>query len=113
MNKKVSIWFYGITFIMLGALCWCMPVRAQAEGFSEDFEDPEPKGWEFAPDVIVVQGALRLSPGHFAFKVGEWDDYMLEVQVRSTGPGEIMIHYYAREESRYMLLILPEDLRGS
>jgi hypothetical protein len=110
MSRKVSIWYYGITFVLLVALFWSVPVGAQAEGFIEDFESPEPEGWELAPDVIVVHGALRLSPGHYAFRIGEWDDFMLEVQVRSTGPGEIMLHYYARDESRYMLLILPEEI---
>jgi hypothetical protein len=110
MSRKLILWFYGTTLILLVALIWSVPVGAQPEGFIEDFESPEPEGWELAPDVIVVHGALRLSPGHYAFRVGEWEDYMLEVQVRSTGPGEIMIHYYARDESRYMLLILPEEI---
>lgn len=110
MSRKTSKWLYRITLLLLGALLWCTPVGAQAEGFSEDFENPELEGWELAPDAVVIQGALRLSPGNFAFKMGEWNDFSLEVQVRSNGPGEIQIQYYARDESRYMLHILPEEV---
>jgi hypothetical protein len=110
MSRKASIYFYGITLIMLGVLFWTVPVRAQAEGFAEDFESPELEGWELAPDAVAVQGALRLSPGNFAFKMGEWDEFMLEVQVRLSGSGAILIHYHNREESRYILHIHPEEI---
>jgi hypothetical protein len=110
MNRKGSIWLYGIILIVLGALCWSLPVWAQAEGFREDFESPELEGWELSPDAVVVQGALRLSPGNFAFKMGEWNEFNLEVQVRLSGSGGIFIHYFDREDSRYILHIHPEEI---
>jgi hypothetical protein len=110
MNRKSPIWFCGLTLILLAALGRSIPVRAQAEDISEDFESPELEGWELAPDAVIVQGALRLSPDNFAFKIGEWEEFTLGVQVRSSGSGAILIHYYARDESRYILHIHPEEI---
>ena len=110
MDRKSSKWFCGIAFILIGALLLTSPAWAQSGGFSEDFEDSQLTGWELSPDAILIEGALRLSPGNFAFKMGEWSDFTLEVRVRSEGSGEILVHYFARDESRYLLHILPEEV---
>jgi hypothetical protein len=60
--------------------------------------------------VIIVDGALRISAGGFAFKMGDWEDFTLTLRVKTSGPGDVNLHYYAREESRYQIHILPEEI---
>jgi hypothetical protein len=81
------------------------PAFAQAEGFSEDFEDPSLPGWEKSSDSIVVNGALQMSPGSFALHIGDWSDINLTLKLKYSGEGEIFINYYFRDINRYHLAL--------
>ena len=110
MKRKQSFLRSLLVLLILGMGCLPIPVMAQEGGITEDFESYELPGWERSPDAMVVDGVLRVNPGNFAFKVGEWHDYRLEIRVRTEGPGEVVIHYYFRDESRYSLHLLPEEI---
>jgi hypothetical protein len=111
MMKK---WVYTKIGSFLAALLLIVllvaPVWAQDGDFEEDFEGSDLTGWERSPDVIVVDGALRVSAGGFAFKSGFWENFTLTLRVRTNGYGDVNIHYYARDESRYQLHLLPEEI---
>ena len=57
-------------------------VDAQGTALAEIFDDPSLPGWEHSPDAAVVDGALRVEPGNFAFHPGEWNDFTLHVRMR-------------------------------
>lgn len=82
-------------------------VRAQEEGYTEDFEGVTLPGWELAPEAILVDGALRLNPGSFALRPGDWTDIRLSVRARLSGEGEALINYYFREGHQYGLFLRP------
>lgn len=44
-----------------------IPVLGQEQAFTETFDDPALSRWEHSPDAAVVDGALRIEPGGFAF----------------------------------------------
>jgi hypothetical protein len=83
-----------------------VPARAQEEGFTESFDDSELPGWEHSPEVVVVDGVMRISPGNYALKFGDWADLTLDVRLRYNNPGEILIHYYFRDEGTYRLHLM-------
>ena len=109
-KKSVTHRTWGLLIIPFLVLLLVVPAWAQGGDFTEDFEDPALPGWERSPDVIIVEGALRISNGNFAFKMGEWRDYTLTIRFRANGPGDVSVHYYARDEGRYQLHILPEEV---
>ncbi len=100
----------GIWFSFFLVLCIAVPVSAQDGGFTEDFEGPSLEGWDYSPDVILVDGTLRMSGGENAFKVGAWCDFILTMRFIAESPGDVMLHYYAREEGNYLLHILPGEI---
>jgi hypothetical protein len=110
MKKRLKKRTWQFLSLMLLLLLLASPAWAQGGDFKEDFEDSELDGWERSPDVIIVDGALRISAGGFAFKMGDWEDFTLTLRVKTSGPGDVNLHYYAREESRYQIHILPEEI---
>ncbi|MGD8555423.1 MAG: DUF4956 domain-containing protein [Anaerolineales bacterium] len=109
MKRQTHIW-RGLWISIFLVLALVLPASAQEGGFSEDFEDSSLEGWEHSPDVIVVDGKLRMSGGESAFRVGEWFDFTLTLRLVAESPGDVMVHYHAREESRYLLHLLPDEI---
>lgn len=109
MKRQARI-LRGIWFSIFLVLSIVFPVSAQEGGFTEDFEGPSLEGWDYSPDVILVDGTLRMSGGESAFKVGAWCDFSLTMRFIAESPGDAMVHYHAREDSRYLLHILPGEI---
>jgi hypothetical protein len=116
MHKSVTV--LGIIFVAL-LLVAPAPVEAQQEGFHEAFDDPTLPGWERSREVVVADGVLRMNPGSFALRAGDWSEIDLSIRIRYTGPGEIWVNYYFRDEAKYgvaltdHLLFLERAQRGS
>ncbi len=103
MNRKAILTSVSLVSSLLVLLALFSPALAQEGQVVERFDDPNLPGWEHSPEVIVADGALRVNPGNFAVRFGDWMDFTLNLRVRSTGPGEIQVSYHFREESRYNL----------
>lgn len=103
MHKTPVISIAALTIALLAILLIITPAKAQEGGFTETFDDPTLPGWEHSPEAIVVEGALRLNPGNFALRVGDWSDFTMDIRFQYVGPGDLMIHYHFRDESRYTL----------
>jgi hypothetical protein len=81
-------------------------VSAQANGFSETFDDPTLPGWERHPDATsIVDGVLQINPGGFALHFGDWSDITLTVKVNFAAESEAVIGYYFRDVGRYLLVL--------
>ncbi len=94
------------TLIILLAFPFLGPAQAQEEdGFKETFDDPTLPEWEHAREVVVTDSVLRMNPGSFALRLGDWSDITLTVRVRYTGSGEVFVNYYFRDEGRYGLML--------
>jgi hypothetical protein len=102
MHKRVTI--PGIMLVAL-LLIVRAPAEAQGEGFHEAFDDPTLVGWERSREVVVADGVLRMSPGSFALRAGDWSEIDMSVRVKYTGPGEIWVNYYFRDEAKYGVLL--------
>lgn len=100
MQKKQAIWVISIAALVVAVLPSGL-VSAQGGGFRESFNDPDLPGWEHSPEVVVVNGVLRISPGNYALRGGDWADLSLSVRLRYNDPGEILVHYSFRDESTY------------
>ncbi len=87
-----------------------MPVAAQGEGFTENFDDSNLSEWEHTPEVVVSEGALKIGPGNFALRFGNWTDVNFSLKLKSSGPTEFVVHYNFRDESRYALVFTPDEL---
>lgn len=102
MNKRVTV--LGIVLVA-ALLVTQAPAEAQQEGFREVFDDPTLPGWERSREVVVADGVLRMNPGSFALRVGDWSEIDMSVRVRFSGPGEIWVNYYFRDEAKYGVLL--------
>jgi hypothetical protein len=78
-------------------------VLAQGEGFTEAFDDPTLPGWEKSNEAIVVDGVLRMAPGSFALRMGDWSEINLTVKMKYSGEGNVVIHTYFRDRAGYIL----------
>jgi hypothetical protein len=105
MRWKNVLWIATLV-IGLAAAVWATPAAAQGEqGFTEMFDDAQLPGWEHAPEVVVVDGALRIGPAQFAARMGNWQDFTLECKLRYSGEGETHINYRATDQGSYLLLL--------
>ncbi|MGD2026604.1 MAG: hypothetical protein PVI99_02205, partial [Anaerolineales bacterium] len=81
-------------------------VRAQRAGFAERFDDPDLPGWDHTPGVQIEDGILRIETGNFAFRPGEWGNYVeIAASLRWEGEGEFVISYQAKGGSGYHLVV--------
>jgi photosystem II stability/assembly factor-like uncharacterized protein len=78
-------------------------VLGQEQVFTETFDDPTLSRWEHSPNAAVVDGALRIEPGGFAFHPAFWADFALGARVRSTGEGDLLVRYRWSEDANYTL----------
>ena len=86
-------------------------VDAQGMALAETFDDPSLPGWEHSPNAAVVDGALRVESGGFAFHPGGWSDFTLSVRMRwlVAGEGALALTYRASDAGEYAL-VLNRDL---
>jgi hypothetical protein len=103
-------WFVPMMLLLGIALLIACPAGAQESAFSDTFDDPLLPGWEHSPDVAVVDGALRIAPGNFAARPGEWAEITLQARMQYSGMGELLLHYYWREGSHYGLFFVENEL---
>jgi hypothetical protein len=71
----------------------------------ETFDDPTLPEWEHAREAIVVDGVLKMNPGSFALRFGDFSDITLTVKVKYSGPGRAVVAYYFRDEGRYTVIL--------
>ena len=90
---------------IVGSLFLAGSAKAQADGFSEPFDDPEMPWWEHSPGVEVSEGMLHIEPGHFAIRPGDWRDFRLQARVRWFGEGEFIVGYRSTGASSYIFLV--------
>ena len=102
MFRKVS-WLI-IAAIWLSLLS--VPRGTAQEGtWSETFDDPALPGWEHSPGASVVDGVLRIEPGNFAARSGDWADFTLALSFRLPGPGGLALVYHAGESGSHILVL--------
>jgi hypothetical protein len=101
MCKKQIVWSVMLAIALLGAA----PALAQEDGYKETFDDPSLPEWEHSREAVVTGGVLKLTPGSYALRFGDWTDITLTVKVRYAGKGEVLVGYYVRDEGRYGVLL--------
>jgi len=85
-----------------------LPLTVQAQepnGYKETFDNPTLPEWERSRETVVADGVLRMDPGNFALRFGDWSDITLTVKVLYSGQGEVVINYYFRDEHKYGLFL--------
>ena len=95
----------ALLFLVVMAL---LPLTARAQepnGYKETFDDPTLPEWERSRETVVVDGVLRMDPGNFALRFGDWSEITLTVKVLYSGQGEVVINYYFRDEHKYGLFL--------
>jgi photosystem II stability/assembly factor-like uncharacterized protein len=91
--------------LTIGLIIPAQIVQPEQPLFSETFDDPALPGWERSPDAEVLNGALHIGPGGFAFHPGPWADMVLEISARFVAETALEIGYSASEEGEYALRI--------
>lgn len=109
IRKTVSMIVLLLSSALILAL-FVVPAAAQGEGFTETFDDTQLPGWEHSPEVIVSNGVLRIAPGNFAARMGNWQDFDLTLKLRFDSPGESEIQYHTTDKGAYMLVFTPDQL---
>lgn len=106
MNKKPIVLITAWLVLLTAGILSFNPLMAQEEGgFKETFDDPTLPQWERAREVVVADGVLRMNPGSFALRFGDWSDITLTIRVRYSGEGVVAVSYYFRDEGKYGVLL--------
>lgn len=106
MHKKPIILITVGVILLLVGFSPSMLLKAQEEaGYTETFDDPTLPEWEHSGEVVVVDGVLKMNPGNFALRFGDWSDITLTIKVRYSGEGLVIVNYYFRDEGKYGLLL--------
>jgi hypothetical protein len=106
MHKKPVFRMSALIIALLTVFFSLAPTMAQGEdGYRETFDDPTLPEWEHSREAIVVDGLLRMNPGSFALRFGDWSDITLTIKVRYSGEGEVFVNYYFRDEGKYGVLL--------
>jgi len=111
--KKISIRIAIVLLISFIAVLFIFtPSQAQDDTVTETetFDNTQLEGWEHSPEVVVTDGVLQIYSGQFAMKYGDWGDFDMSIQVKFSGAGEIVIGYHFRDEGRYTLHILTDEV---
>lgn len=95
-----------IIITLLTVFALFTPAWAQErDGYKETFDDPALPHWEHSPETIVTNGVLKMAPGNFALRFGDWSDITLTIKVRYSGAGGAIVAYHFRDEGRYAVLL--------
>lgn len=100
---KIKSLASGLSFLMLLLLPLGI-TSAQADGFTDTFDAPSLSGWGHSDGVAVAEGVLRIEPGNYAGRDGDWGDFTLTVQARFEGSGALVMSFRAAPEGGYHLL---------
>jgi hypothetical protein len=106
MNNRIYQCSFTLVAIVLLVAVVFAPAVAQESDVSDTFDEPALTGWETTPGTTLENGQLHIEPGNFAARMGHWSDFSLRTRFQYSGPGEMMVYYYLRDESRYTLLLL-------
>ena len=101
MHRKLMVLIAVLAVVLLGVA----PVLAQEDGYKETFDDPTLPEWEHSREAVVTDGVLKLTPGSFALRFGDWTDITLIAKLRFSGDGEVLVGYYVRDEGRYGVVL--------
>jgi hypothetical protein len=101
MCRKLIVWMMVLSVVLLSAV----PALAQEDGYQETFDDPSLPEWEHSREAVVTGGMLKLTPGSFALRFGDWADITLTARLQYSGDGEMLVGYYVRDEGRYGVLL--------
>ncbi|MBN2148409.1 MAG: DUF4956 domain-containing protein [Anaerolineales bacterium] len=111
MSRNTILWIATLLMGLTAAALLVAPAAAQGDqGFTETFEDPQLPGWEYAPEVVVTEGTLRIGPAQFAARLGAWQDFTLAFKLRFSGEGETHVNYRATDQGSYLLLLRPGEV---
>jgi hypothetical protein len=96
--------------IVLSVLLISMPsfVFAQDGGVNETFDDTQLTGWDHSPEVVVIENVMRIGPGNFAHKMGDFSNFNAKFQVKFTGPGIIFFRYNMQEGNDYACIFFED-----
>jgi hypothetical protein len=111
--KKISIRIViGLLISLITVLLIFTQSLAQDDTNTETdtFDEPQLEGWGHTPEVVVTDGVLQIHSGQFAEKFGDWGDFDMTLQAKFSGEGEIVIGYHFRDEGRYVLHMLTEEV---
>jgi len=102
MNGRICLSVLVFAAVVGLILLWTPCTLAQDGGFTETFDDPSLPGWEHSPNVGVINGVLRIEPGGFALRPGQWNDFTLSMRAKRIGNGFLATHYRASGQGAYI-----------
>ncbi len=109
--KKQHI-FKSISLIILLSFL-IMPLSgalAQEEPTTETFDEEALSGWERSEGAVVQDGVLRISPGNFAVKFGDYGDGSISIKIKQSAPGVVFLRYAMSESDSYAVIVFPDSI---
>jgi hypothetical protein len=107
MNKRRKTIYLAILCSMMFFVI-PLSVFAQEGGFSDTFDDTQLTGWDHSPEVIVTENVMRIGPGNYAFRIGDFSNFSAKFQVKFTGTGIIFFRYNVQEGKDYACIFFQD-----
>ena len=109
MFKKIGIGMAVFMVAVLSIFLFCSQISAQEKDtFSDNFEEPSMEGYEYSQDILVSDGVLRIEPGGFIFRSGNWSNPSFSFKMRTGSPSHDRIKYHNSDEGYYYIDIFSD-----
>lgn len=109
--KKQNIYKVTSLFILLlVALFPTSGIFAQDEPSTETFDNASLPGWERSEQAVVQDGVLRISPGNFAVKFGEYGEGSFSVKFNQSASGVVFLRYAMTDSGSYVVIVFPDAI---
>jgi hypothetical protein len=106
-NKSISL---RITLTLAALLMIFTGVAAQEGGFIETFDSAEMAGWEHSPEAAVKDGVLSISAGHYAIRIGDYDNFTAAFKVKYAGEGLVFFRFNMIEGGDYSCIFHQDSI---
>lgn len=78
--------------------------------FQEDFSETNFEGWEKSEGVTVQEGAMQVSSGNVAIKIGDYRNFNLSVDMKFSGQGLVILRFNMSEGGDNAVIFFEERI---
>ncbi len=110
MKKQSILQIIALILVIAVLFLPAVGVLAQEGFFTETFDEESLPGWERSEKAVVQDGVLKISPGNFAVKFGDYGDATISVKVKRGGPGIVFVRYAMSDEASYAVIMVEDAI---
>jgi len=106
MRKDLRLWtlFFAVTLVTL--VLFAGNLYAQETEISDTFDADSLDSYEHSQDVVISEGSLKIQPGNFLFRIGQWSYPEIDIKFKMSSDSSLVVQYHAGDEGTYGVQII-------